>query len=209
MTSEINKTPGFKKFVLGPIETNCYIIYDPHTKKGVLVDPSENSPVISEYIKHEKIDILWTINTHGHADHILGDEYFGYPVMIHVLDNPFLSDPGLNLSAVHDTPVGNISAERLLHDGDKVRLGDLVLEILHTPGHTPGGISIKCGGLLFSGDTLFYEGVGRTDLPGGDQHTLEASIKEKLMVLDDNIKVFPGHGPETTIGHERKYNTFF
>lgn len=208
MTSKENNTLFFKRFVVGPIETNCYVVYDPNTKKGGLIDPGEYSQEVAEYIEKEELEVLWIINTHGHPDHVSGDAGFGYPVMIHPLDEPLLSDPERNSLSLSTDPLKPVLAERLLEDGATVPLGNFDLEVIHTPGHTPGSISIKCGNLLFSGDTLFFEGVGRTDLPGGDPDLLKVSIREKLMVLDDPVRVFPGHGPETTIGHERKNNPY-
>ena len=148
------------------------------------------------------------INTHGHADHVMGDAAFGFPVLIHEADAACLNDPVRSLSFLSGQKMDTPEVKKYVADGDIIKMGDIDLEILHTPGHTPGGISIKCGDVLFSGDTLFFESVGRTDLPGGDHRALISGIKEKLMTLPDDVTVYPGHGPETTIGHERKYNEF-
>ncbi|MFH1411026.1 MAG: MBL fold metallo-hydrolase [Candidatus Omnitrophota bacterium] len=208
MTSPTNERPCYKQFIAGPISTNCYVIHDPASGKGVLVDPPEYSAVIADHIEKQRLEILWTINTHGHSDHICGNATFGYPVMIHSLDEKFLNDPALNLSPFPASPGETLKAERILYDGMRIRIGNIELEIIHTPGHTPGSVSIKCGDLVFSGDTLFFEGIGRTDHPGGDQEEIIRSIVTKLMVLDDSFRVLPGHGPETTIGHEREKNPF-
>lgn len=180
------------------METNCYLIYEDASypsgtlRDGILIDPGFFEEGINACIRKEGIKVNWILNTHGHPDHTAGNEAFTFPIMIHKLDAPFLS----------------VSPERFLEDGDVIKLGGLDLEVLHTPGHTPGGVAIRCGGVLFSGDTLFFEGVGRTDLPGGSSEALIKSIKEKLMTLPDSVKVFPGHGPETTIEHERRFNRF-
>jgi len=184
------------------------LIYEETSGKGVLIDPGEYDERIRGYIKVNGIDVECIINTHGHIDHIAGNISFGFPVMIHKDDENCLRDPSKNLSNLTGEEFNSIKAERLLTDGDIVKFGQTELEIIHTPGHSPGCISIKYDSILFSGDTPFYEGVGRTDLPGGSYETLGASIKNKLMCLPDEVRVFPGHGPETTIGHERKHNIF-
>jgi hydroxyacylglutathione hydrolase len=208
MISENEQELVVKRFILGPLETNCYLVHEKTSHKGILIDPGFFARGINEHIKKLGIEVVATVNTHGHADHIMGDSEFGFPVMIHELDEPYLGDSAKNLSFMGGAIVGEINPCRLLKDGDFIDIGDLKLEVIHTPGHTPGGISLKIGNMLFSGDTLFFEGVGRSDCPGGDYNTLMKSITEKLMVLPDDVKVMPGHGPETTIGHERRSNPF-
>ncbi len=207
MISEENNAE-VAKFVVGQLGTNCYIVHDKSSLKGVLIDPGACDPEIVKYIRNNSIDIVCTLNTHGHADHILADAAFGYPVMIHELDKPYLLDAEKNLSSWFNEDIKPVKVERALKHGDMVTAGELIFEIIHTPGHTPGGISVKLDSWLFSGDTLFFEGIGRTDCLGGDHETLLRSIREKLMILPDSVRVFPGHGPETTIGHERKNNPF-
>jgi glyoxylase-like metal-dependent hydrolase (beta-lactamase superfamily II) len=173
-----------------------------------LIDPGDHDPGIVKYIRDNKIEVCYSLNTHGHADHIFACAEFGYPVLIHELDESYLGDTEKNLSGWLNESVKPIKAERLLRDGDILAVGGLKFEIIHTPGHTPGSVSIKLRNTLFSGDTLFLGGIGRTDIPGGDHEALMRSIKEKLMALPDNTKVLPGHGPGTTIGYERKNNPF-
>jgi len=197
-----------KKFVLGPLETNCYLVYGGKSLKGVLIDPGADDKSIRHFISENHIDIIWTLNTHGHADHIMGNAAFAFPVMIHELDAPCLTDAARNFSFFAGVNVPPVAVKKLLTGGDVIDIDGLRFHVIHTPGHTPGGISIKCADMLFSGDTLFWEGVGRTDLPGGSHKALINSIKTKLFTLPDATKVFPGHGPETTIGHEKRCNPF-
>jgi len=203
-----NRAIDLKKFVMGPLCTNCYLVWEKNTLKGMIIDPGGYDREIVEFIKDNGINVEYILNTHGHADHIGGNAAFGFPVMIHELDKECLRNPAKNLSFLAGGNVKPTRAERLLADGDMVDLGGLELEIIHTPGHTPGSVSVRCGDVIFTGDALFFEGIGRTDIPGGDHETLLRSIREKLMVLPESVKVFPGHGQETTIGHEKRNNPF-
>lgn len=197
-----------KTFIVGPLQTNCYLVYDEGSSKGVLIDPASCEKEIKDFIESNGIEVLYILNTHGHGDHIKGNSFFGFPILIHELDEECLRDPAKNLSFDPEWSSGSMKAEKKLKDGDVIEVGSLRLEVIYTPGHTPGGISVKCGSVLFSGDTLFFEGVGRTDLPGGSYETLKKSIKKKLFTLPGETRVLPGHGPETTIAHEKKYNPF-
>jgi len=172
------------KFVVGPLETNCYLVYDGALAAGFLIDPGFFDKRISSAIAKKGIRVKNIINTHGHFDHTSGNKEFGYPVLIHKADGGTLKD------------------------GDVIKEGSITLEVMHTPGHTPGGISLKMGDKVFTGDTLFSEGVGRTDFPYSNGEGLLDAIREKLMTLDDETEVLPGHGPASTIGHERKHNPF-
>lgn len=208
MNSEAREKVNIETFVVGPIQTNCYLVYDEESLKGILIDPGADDDAIRSFIESNNIEVLYTLNTHGHGDHIKGDSSFGFPIIIHELDEECLRDPVKNLSFQPEWGNESLEAHKKLKDGDVIEAGSLRLEVIHTPGHTPGGISVKCGDVLFSGDTLFFEGVGRTDLPGGSYEALKKSIKEKLFTLPEDTRVLPGHGPETTIGHEKKYNPF-
>jgi glyoxylase-like metal-dependent hydrolase (beta-lactamase superfamily II) len=177
-----------KTFVVGMLETNCYLVYGKDSKVGFLIDPGVFNKKILDAVKKEGIHIKNIINTHGHPDHTGGNIKFGYPVLVHEADKGFLTAP----------------PERCLKDGDIIKETDIELEVIHTPGHTPGGISLKAGNKLFTGDTLFQGGVGRTDFPYSDGESLLRSIRERLMVLGDEVEVLPGHGPGSTIGRERK-----
>ncbi|MFH1309680.1 MAG: MBL fold metallo-hydrolase [Candidatus Omnitrophota bacterium] len=201
----MTKSLKIKKFVVGPLCVNCYLVYDENTLKGMLIDPGEYSEEVKIYVKESRIDLIGIINTHGHADHMAGNSAYNLPIFIHEFDEDYLKNSKKNLSFFLGRHIGEVKAAGLLKDGDVVEVGNFKLKVIHTPGHTPGGISLLSGDILFSGDTLFCEGVGRTDLSGGSQPDLMRSIYEKLFVLPDNTRVYPGHGSETTIGHEKKF----
>jgi len=197
-----------KAFTTGPLETNCYLVYDSSGKAGFLIDPGTYDKRVADLIDKNGIHIKNIINTHGHVDHTAGNKKFGYPVLIHERDSDFLKDPGKNLSFIAGLMSSSPPASGLLKDGDKLRVDGVTLLVLHTPGHTPGSISLKMGNRVFTGDTLFRDGVGRTDFPYGSESALRDSIKKCLMVLPDDVEVLPGHGPSSTIGYERKNNPF-
>lgn len=197
---------------VGSLATNCYVIYNESTRKAAVIDPGGSADAITSFIRRENLDVQYIINTHGHADHIWANmkikEATGAPILVHEDDAEMLNSPQRNLSVFLGGNATCGPADQLLKDGDIITVGDIELKVIHTPGHTPGGISLLAGDVLFAGDTLFAESVGRSDLPGGSHGQLIASIEEKLMKLDDKVKVLPGHGPETTIGWERTHNPF-
>lgn len=197
---------------VGNLGTNCYLVYCEHTRETAIIDPGDHGDTILRKIQQEKLKPVCIINTHGHADHIGANakvkEATGVPVYIHGADAGMLTSAAKNLSGFVGAGFTCPPADRILSDGDVLSVGQITIEVLHTPGHTPGGICLNTGGAVFSGDTLFAESIGRTDFPGGSYSQLITSIKDKLMTLADDTKVFPGHGPETTIGWERKMNPF-
>ena len=202
----------YKIIVVGALETNCYLVYCEETRACAVVDPGAEHERIFPVIFEEGLTPIVLINTHGHIDHIGANkdikEHFGVPLYIHAGDSQMLGKvQQLELSlflGAQDSP----PADHLMTDGEEVRIGNGSLRVLHTPGHSPGSVSLLGDGFLLSGDTLFMEGVGRTDLPGGSQKQLEQSIREKIMTLPDEIVVLPGHGPHTTVGQERANNPF-
>ncbi|MFA5085538.1 MAG: MBL fold metallo-hydrolase [Candidatus Omnitrophota bacterium] len=197
------------RFEVGPMAANCYVIAHVPTKDACLIDPGGEPERIKDFIRKNGLNLKFIINTHGHGDHILGNKFFRVPVYIHRLEKDFLTNPDLNLSGIFGIYLKTTEASKLLEDGQVIYLNDLKLEILHTPGHTPGGISVKLDGVVFTGDTLFAGTVGRTDFSYGDEGALFRSIRKKLFTLDDNTVVYPGHGEESTIGIEKKSNPFF
>lgn len=197
---------------VGDLGTNCYIVADEKTGKAGVIDPGGNAAGILAIIREKQLDVAAIINTHAHADHMLANGAIQAatqaPICMHETDAEFLQDKHANLSAFVGREVTFAMPQRLLYDGDVIKIGGLQFTVLHTPGHTPGGISLYCDDVVFVGDTLFAESIGRTDFPGGSYKQLIHSIKTKLMVLPDETRVLPGHGPETTIGWERRRNPF-
>jgi len=198
-----------KKMVVGGLETNCYIFADLDTKESALIDPGGNKEgLIESEIKRHGLKLKCIINTHGHGDHISSNRKFKAPVYIHKLDANFLENSELNMSAAFGFAIKSPPANRLLEDGDIIDVGELKLRVIHTPGHTPGSISLLGDGVVFTGDTLFAGGVGRTDFPYGSDKQLINSIKYKLLTLDEKTIIYPGHGSSSTIGKEKRENSF-
>jgi len=203
----------YKTFnVLPEFGTNTYLVWDEFSKEAAIIDPAAPSQRMIDKIKGIDINLKYLISTHGHGDHIGGNksinDNFDVKNCIHIEDVGLLSDPKKNLSTYWDSEIIAPKADIILVDGDELTLGTEKLKIIHTPGHTRGGICILTGNLLFCGDTLFAQGIGRTDLPGGDYSTLINSIKSILFILDGNIKILPGHGPKSTIEDEKVGNPF-
>jgi len=196
------------KITVGPMECNCYIVACDETRESVIIDPGGDAEKIKAAIKKNSLTARSIVNTHGHGDHIGANGSFDLPIFIHRLDADFLTSPSKNLSAMFFFWISSPEAARLLEDGDTIEFGREKLSVIHTPGHTPGGICLKMGRDLFTGDTLFCGGIGRTDFPYGDEKMLMRSIKEKLLVLSDDAIIHPGHGPDSTIGEERQENPF-
>lgn len=202
----------FKRLPLGIYQANCYILHDEGTKETAVIDPGGDFPEIKSFVEAAGLKVKYIIVTHGHGDHIgaLSElkSYTGAPVCIHKEDNEMLKSCRLNYSAEMGYPAVEMSADRLLEDGDILKLGSTKLNIIHTPGHSRGGICVYCEDSLFSGDTLFACSIGRTDLAGGSMDEIIESIKSKLLTLPENTAVYPGHGPSSTILIEKKRNPF-
>lgn len=198
----------FKKIVVGAMKANCYIFGDSETREGFIIDPGGDPDKIKAIINRYHLDIKSIINTHGHIDHISANRYFNLPIWIHKEDANFLQDSDKNLSSLLGFDLKSPQATKLLEEGEVLKIGKLSLEVIHTPGHTPGSICLKSDGILFSGDLLFAGGIGRSNFPYGSEKELFQSLKKKVLVYDDDTVVYPGHGPTTTIGMEKKSNPF-
>jgi len=191
---------------------NCYLLTCGQTKKAILIDPGAGSKMIQNWLKEKDQEIIYILLTHGHYDHIGSVEYLRnelqVQVAIHKDDAEMLTNPAKNLSSFLGKDVKLSPAEILLDDNQELKVGEITLKVIHTPGHTPGGICILTDDGLISGDTLFNGSVGRTDFPGGDMQKLISSIQNRLMDLPDETVVYPGHESRTTIGRERSSNPF-
>lgn len=205
----------FKYLETGPLMVNCYIIGDLKTKEAVVIDPGGDVPLIIEELNEDQLKCKMIINTHCHFDHIGGNkalkEKTKAPIYIHPLEKDLLTGMSEMARYFGVEQERSPSADGFLNEGDIVKVGnDIKIEVLHTPGHSPGSISLylKKENLAIVGDVLFQFSIGRTDFPGASHHQLIRSIKTKLYPLGDNLEVYPGHGPPTTIGQEKKYNPF-
>ena len=198
-------------FAVMPFDENCYVVFD-ETREGIVIDPGGMADEILSYIREEKLSIKAVLNTHGHCDHIGADDAIRdvteAPLCIHKEDAPMLGDTKLNLSAFMGFRASARAAERLLSAGDEISFGQSKLKVLHTPGHSKGGVCFVGGGVAFTGDTLFAGSIGRSDFPGGSEAELIGNIKKQLLVLPDDTKVYAGHGPSSDIGWERTHNPF-
>ncbi len=196
----------------GPLQVNCYIVGCDITHQAVVIDPGGDVEQIFEILKKHDLTLQMVINTHGHFDHIGGNrqllEATGAELLLHQADSQLLGLAGEHAAIYGLTSEASPAPQRLLVGGESLQLGELQIDVLHTPGHTPGGICLRIADQVMVGDTLFAGSIGRTDLPGGDQQQLIDSIREQLLPLPDETVVHPGHGPATTIGQEKLYNPF-
>ncbi len=201
-----------EKLEVEPFASNCYIVGAESNKEGIIIDPGAEADRILKTVEDLGLRVKFIVVTHAHIDHIGAlrevKEATTAEVAIH-------TDDASSLQARHPLERASrlslqapLPPNRLLKDGDSIDIGNLHFKVLHTPGHSPGGICLLGEGVVFTGDTLFNFGIGRFDMPGGNGHQLMESIHTKLMVLPDNTVVYPGHGPETTIGTERQWNPF-
>lgn len=205
---------NFKNLIIipvGDLEVNCVIFICPNTGSAAVFDPGdEPDKIISEIERNNAVPKM-IINTHCHYDHIGAVENlrnkYKIPFCVHESEEEYASDPEKNYSIISGKPV-SIAPDSLLKDGQKIMIGETELTVIHTPGHTLGGSCFMIGGYLLSGDTLFAGSVGRADLYGGDENTLINSIKNKILVLDENMPVIPGHGRTTTLKEEKRFNPF-
>ncbi|MBU0503091.1 MAG: MBL fold metallo-hydrolase [Candidatus Omnitrophica bacterium] len=203
-----------ERIVVGPVQSNCYILAIKGTDQAVIIDPGDEEAKIRKVLTKHNLNPGIIINTHGHYDHIGSDGEFKVAIYIHQADLAFLKEPGLNLSgffapqsfALEDAVI------KTVQEKDIISFEGIKLEVIHLPGHTPGGIGLllkePVGNILFTGDSLFCEGIGRTDFPGASEDALIGSIKGKLFKLPDETIIYPGHGPSSTIKREKEHNPY-
>lgn len=203
-----------KTLIVGPLEVNCYILWDRKSREAIVIDPGGDTGAVINTVRNEGLKVKYIVNTHGHFDHVGGNAevkaYTGARVAIHGNDAPLLKE-----SHEHGILFGVKTPEQddpdmLLKDGDVIKTGEIKMRVIHTPGHTKGGICLydRKKGRVFTGDTLFAGSIGRTDFPGGSYDEIIDSIKRKIIPLGGFVRVFPGHGPETTITDEMETNPF-
>ncbi len=202
----------FDSIVVGPLGVNCYIIGCEETKEGIVIDPGDDAERIIAALSGHGLKIVHVLNTHGHFDHIGGNrpvlQATGADLLIHEADVPFLSIADKTAALYGLKGKNSPPPDGFLNDNMIIFVGSFEFKVLHTPGHTPGGCCFHGNGIVVTGDTLFADSVGRTDLPGGSNETLLKSIRDKLMGLPDETVVYPGHGPATTIGREKVNNPY-
>jgi len=202
-----------RMLVVGPIQANCYILGCERTREAAVIDPGGDSDKILIALARDKLRCVYIINTHGHFDHSAENrrlkEVTGAQLLIHRADASMILHQGASGSSWGMNVENSPPPDRYLKEGDIITFGDISLKVLHTPGHSPGGISLFSDKMVFVGDTLFAGSIGRTDFPGGDYEGLIRNVREKIFPLGDDVVVYPGHGPKTTVGREKKTNPFF
>jgi glyoxylase-like metal-dependent hydrolase (beta-lactamase superfamily II) len=200
------------RFTFGPFSENTYVVVGASGRRAMVVDPGIGSEPVAEILAARGLSVELILNTHGHLDHVACNAFFkrttGAPIAIHAADQPFLRNVGLQASMYGLSAEESPPADIELVEGRGLTFDGETFEVIHTPGHTPGGVCLRRDGQMLVGDTLFAGSVGRTDLPGGDWDALVASIREKLFALPDDVLCYPGHEGETTIGRERRTNPF-
>ncbi len=200
---------SIRGFVVGPMGNNTYVIHDDEAKMAAVVDPSMESERVLDWVRLQGLTVLYIVNTHGHTDHTFNNAYFhretGAQLKIHQADEPMLSKgPGRWTGAAEPSP----APDGYLTDGQELLIGSLTVQVLETPGHTPGSICLAGDGWVLTGDTLFAGSIGRFDFPGGSAEKIVTSIQQKLFSLPYETAVLPGHGAESTVARERATNPF-
>ena len=194
---------------VGPLQANCYLVGCPETGEGFIIDPGGDAPLILDAVERIEMEPRFILNTHGHVDHTAANravrEATGAKLCIHEADRPMIERPDPEWAAlVGGAPT--CAPDATYAGGDILRVGSLEVEVMHTPGHSAGSVCLSVGDLLFTGDTLFAGGIGRTDLPGGSMRELEGSLRRLLAEFAPQTRILPGHGPPSTLAHEARSN---
>jgi len=203
-----------ESFPVGPLQCNCVVLGDPASRQGVVIDPGDEASRIDEVLEHHRLDLKYVVHTHAHIDHILAANHLrnerGAVVCLHEADAFLWNGVQTQASFLGMRVEAAGPVDRFLKEGDVIPFGSFALKVIETPGHTPGSLCflLEHAPMLFSGDTLFLHGIGRTDLWGGSHPGILKSITERILTLDDETVVHPGHGPDTTVREERKHNPF-
>lgn len=212
MLESISGSIEIIRICVGAFSANCYLVFCSESRNAVVIDPGDEGDVILRVIQENQLKPEWILLTHGHGDHIGAVGYLknvlSISSAIHWEEAEMLTNARANLSALFGQAILAPPADRLLNDGDIVNFGDRTFSVLYTPGHSPGGCSFLIDSHVFTGDALFKETVGRTDLPGCSHSKLIQGIREKILTLNDDVIVYPGHGPATTVGEERRNNPY-
>lgn len=200
------------RLIVGPLQVNCYLLADEKTREAVIIDPGDDAEDILKIVKDKGFNVKYIVLTHAHFDHVGANktlkEATGADILMHQDDEKLLKSAANQGGLFGMRSIASPPADRYVKHGDVITAGEISLKVLHTPGHSPGGICLLGQGMVFTGDALFAGSIGRTDLPGGDTITLLRAIETNLMILPDDTKVFSGHGPASTIGEERRENPF-
>lgn len=202
-----------KTLVVSPIQANCYILGCERAREAAVIDPGGDSDEILRALAEERLRCVYIINTHGHFDHAAENKRLkrvtNAELLIHEKDAALILNQASSGRMWGFVVENSLPPDRYIGEGDVIRFGDISLRVLHTPGHSRGGISLVTDQMVFVGDTLFAGSIGRTDFPGGDYEGLLRSVREKIFTLGDDVVVYPGHGPKTTVGREKRSNPFF